>query len=186
MNQHVVLMSFLNTNGNKKRWGKQDTRAGARSGACGGASARALGSSLLRCSQRADRATWATPGSPSPRSTLCPRKSCPLCLPFLGFAPEYHPHPDVAYLWQFTKLYPGTPLRWGLGTSHSFIKRLLFYSGGPRHSPGGVCRTPSISPQRWGERSIFRATGQQYPRQKRQVTGSQVTLTLQQQELQTA
>lgn len=87
------------------------------------------------------------PGSPSPRSSPCPKESHPLCLPFLGFAPEYHPHPDVAYLWQFTKLYPGSPLRWGLGTSHSFSKRLLFDLGGPRHSPGWVWRTPSISPQ---------------------------------------
>lgn len=38
MNQHVVLMSLLNTSGNRKMR-KQDTRAGARAGALGGAPA---------------------------------------------------------------------------------------------------------------------------------------------------
>lgn len=77
-------------------------------------------------------ATYASPESTSPRSTPWPRKSLPLSLPFLGFVPGCRPHPDVAYFWQLTNLYPGTPLRWGPVSSHSFSKRFLFCSPRPQ------------------------------------------------------
>ena len=162
-----------------------------RSGACSGVPVRAPGSSLLRRSQSAAQKCkhshlCSPTGVSFPQIQSIPKEVSSPLPPFPWLCPWIPSSPRCGLSLTVHQLYPGIPLRWELGTSHSFSKRLLFYLGGPRRSPGWVCRTPSISPQRWGERFILRATGQQYPRQKRQVTGSQVTPTLQQQELQTA
>ena len=73
----------------------------------------------------------------------------------------------------------GEPQKHSDGAAARVLRGLAVQRWGPLSGCGS-------SPQRWGERSILRAAGQQCPRQKRRVTGPRVMPALQQQELQTA
>lgn len=126
------------------------------------------------------------PRSPSPRSTPCPRKSWPSAS-FPWLLPLNTISPRCGLSLTVHQALPWHSFEMRTGYFPFIHQKAPFLLRRPQTFSGGVCRTPSISPlQRWGREIHSQSYRPAVPQTERQVTGSQVTPTLQQQELQTA